>query len=58
MEKKIVKKIDMHVHASESGWPAFEAGIAFATPEELIEMYDQLGVEMGVLLPELPEIFA
>ena len=34
---------------------AFEAGIAFATPEELIAMYDELGVEMGVLLPELPE---
>lgn len=55
MEKKIVKKIDIHVHASESGWPAFVGGIAFATPEELIEMYDQLGVEMGVLLPELPD---
>ena len=55
MEKKIVKKIDIHVHASESGWPAFEAGIAFATPEELIQMYDELGVEMGVLLPELPD---
>ena len=55
MEKKIVKKIDIHVHASESGWPAFEGDIAFATPEELIAMYDELGIEMGVLLPELPD---
>lgn len=53
--RKIVQKIDIHVHTSESGWPAFEGGIAFATPEELIEMYDALGIEKGVLLPALPD---
>ena len=50
MKKKIVKKIDIHVHTSESKWLGY-GGSAFATPEELIEMYDMLGVERGVLLP-------
>ena len=48
--KDLVKKIDIHVHTSPSKWLAY-AGNAFATPEELIEMYDKLGIEMGVLLP-------
>ena len=47
---KLVKKIDIHVHTSPSKWIAY-GGYAFATPEELIEMYDNLGVEMGILLP-------
>ena len=47
---KLVKKIDIHVHTSPSKWIAY-GGYAFATPEELIEMYDNLGIEMGVLLP-------
>lgn len=47
---KLVKKIDIHVHTSESKWLAY-AGNAFATPEELIKMYDDLGIELGVLLP-------
>ena len=53
MEKKIVKKIDIHAHASVSGWPSFAPTIPMVTPEQLIEMYDALGVEMGVLQPLL-----
>lgn len=48
---KIVKKIDIHAHASISGWPAFTPTLALPTPEELIAMYDEIGVEKGVLLP-------
>ena len=51
MEKKIVKKIDIHAHASVSGWPSFAPTVPMVTPEQLIEIYDQLGVEKGVLLP-------
>ena len=53
MEKKIVKKIDIHAHASVSGWPSFAAGAPMITPEELLAIYDKLGVEKGVLLPLL-----
>lgn len=45
-----VKKIDIHVHTSESGWKA-NGAYPFATPEELIAIYDQVGIEKGVLLP-------
>ena len=51
MEKKIVKKIDIHAHASVSGWPSFASDAPMITPEELIAIYDKLGVEKGVLLP-------
>ena len=46
-----VKKIDIHVHTSESMWPLGEQGLRFATPEELMHIYDKIGVEKGVLLP-------
>lgn len=47
----LVKKIDIHVHTSESKWPSFLGEARYATPEELIEIYDKIGVEKGVLLP-------
>ena len=56
MEKKIVKKIDIHAHASVSGWPSFAPTVPMVTPEQLIGIYDQLGVEKGVLLPLLTNI--
>ena len=41
-----MKKIDIHVHVSPS------RGInRFCTPEELIEKYEKLGVELAVILP-------
>ena len=47
----LVKKIDIHVHTSwEDDMPRFN-GSNYATPEELREMYDRMGIEFGVLLP-------
>ncbi|MBQ7720934.1 MAG: hypothetical protein IJT56_10155 [Clostridia bacterium] len=51
MEK--VKKIDIHVHTSESGWLTRLPDSRYATPEELIAIYDSIGVEKGVLLPNV-----
>lgn len=48
-----VKKIDIHVHTSESAWLTRLPDSRYATPEELIEMYDMIGVEKGVILPGL-----
>ncbi len=46
---KRVKKIDVHVHASESKW-LMGKDTPMATPEELIEIYDSIGVERGVIM--------
>jgi hypothetical protein len=47
-----MKKIDIHIHSNYSRgikWPA--KGKTFATPTQIRRMYDQLGIEKGVLLP-------
>ncbi len=44
-----VKKIDIHVHASESKWNVLK-DVPMATPEDIIEIYDKIGVERGVIL--------
>ena len=55
-DMKNMKKIDIHVHAvafpqysprTESGEP----DPTVLSPEVLLKMYDELGIEMGVLLP-------
>ena len=55
-DMKNLKKIDIHVHAvafpqysprTESGEP----DPTVLSPEVLLKMYDELGIEMGVLLP-------
>ena len=47
----LVKKIDIHIHTSwEEDMPRFD-GSNYATPEEIREMYDRMGIEFGVLLP-------
>lgn len=46
-----VKKIDIHVHAISSPGLPRPTGDTFATPEELLAMYETLGVEAGLLLP-------
>ncbi len=46
-----MKLIDIHVHTIEEAGILRHLGDTFATPEELIAMYDQLGIEKGVLLP-------
>lgn len=48
----LVKKIDMHVHASESMWPMMP-GRRWITPEEILTIYERIGVEKGVLLPSI-----
>ena len=50
---KLVRKIDIHVHTSESGWMTRLPNRPYATPQQLIEMYDMIGVERGVLLPNI-----
>ncbi len=49
---ELVKKIDIHVHTVNSrGIPRKYNGNTFCLPEELIEMYDKIGVEKGVISP-------
>jgi len=48
---ELVRKIDIHVHATTKvnlpSWVTYRA----CYPRELIEMYDELGIEKGVVLP-------
>ena len=46
-----MQKIDIHVHTISEKGVLRPRGDTLATPEELFEMYDQLGVEKAVLLP-------
>jgi len=43
--------IDIHVHTRRIPGPPRGGKQAYATPEQLIERYDELGVEKAVLLP-------
>ncbi|MGI6537132.1 MAG: amidohydrolase family protein [Caldicoprobacterales bacterium] len=44
--------IDIHVHTRKiPGPPRLDGRQSYATPEQLIERYDKLGIEMAVLLP-------
>ena len=52
----MIKKIDIHVHSRKEMKGALAAGVqrlngggTYATPNELRKMYDQIGVEKGVL---------
>ena len=45
---ELVKKIDIHVHSTVCPWPG-----GYANAEELIGIYDNIGVEKGVILPEI-----
>ncbi len=51
---ELIKKIDIHAHATAFGgvYPLLtKQPESMITPEELIEKYDELGIEKGVLLP-------
>ena len=49
---ELVKKIDIHVHTvSSRGIPRKYNGNTFCLPEELIEMYEKIGVEKAVISP-------
>lgn len=44
--------IDIHVHTAPQTAPPRQAnGEGFATPEQLLAMYDQVGIETAVILP-------
>jgi len=43
--------IDIHVHTRSIPGPPRRGKQAYATPEQLLERYDAIGVEAGVLLP-------
>lgn len=50
---KTVKKIDIHVHTSRAKGMLRPDGQTYASPAELREMYDKIGIEKGVLLPSI-----
>lgn len=45
--------IDVHVHTRRTPGPPRADGTTYATPEQLIERYDALGVERGVLMADV-----
>lgn len=49
----VLKKIDIHVHTTPEKDMTRENGETYATPEELIDIYNSIGVERGVILPEI-----
>lgn len=60
MEKKNIKKIDIHAHAIPfpEYSPRWLFGEHWISAERIIEIYDKVGVEKGLLLPiESPEGF-
>lgn len=50
--------IDIHVHAYRAECPPADGQTQFATPEQVLRRYDELGIEKGVLLPLIgPEVY-
>ena len=50
--------IDIHVHAYWAECPPAAGATPFATPEQVLDRYDDLGIEKGVLLPLIgPEYY-
>ena len=50
--------IDIHVHAYRKECPPAAGRIPFATPEQVLKRYDEIGIERGVLLPLIgPEVY-
>ena len=50
--------VDIHAHAYRKECPPCGETTPFATPEEVIARYDELGIERGVLLPLIgPEVY-
>ena len=45
--------IDIHTHTGLFQGPPREDGTNYATPEQLIERYDKIGVEKAVILPSV-----
>ena len=53
MSIKDVKRIDVHAHATAfpKFAPPYPSGYRMNNAEEVIEMYDKLNIEKGILLP-------
>jgi len=50
--------IDIHAHAYREVCPPADGVTTFATPEEVLKRYDEIGIEKGVLLPLIgPEVY-
>ncbi|MEW6755738.1 MAG: amidohydrolase family protein [Candidatus Latescibacterota bacterium] len=50
--------IDVHAHAYGPECPPADGRTRFATPEEVLKRYDELGIEKGILLPLIgPEFY-
>lgn len=50
--------IDIHAHAYRAECPLADGRTKFATPEQILQRYDELGIEKGVLLPLIgPEVY-
>ncbi len=50
--------IDIHVHAYRPECPIADARTKFATVEQVLNRYDELGIEKGILLPLIgPEVY-
>ena len=50
--------IDIHAHAYREGCPPADGVTTFATPDEVLKRYDEIGIEKGVLLPLIgPEVY-
>jgi len=50
----LVKKIDIHTHLYEiSQMPRPGSGDTYCNPGQLLSMYEKLGIERGVVLPEV-----
>lgn len=48
-----IQKIDMHVHTQLGGGPERLRGGTWPTPEEVRTVYDELGIEKGVIMPRI-----
>ena len=57
---KKLKKIDMHVHVIDNAEGALlrTTGDTFCTPEQLLKIYESIGVEHGVIFPAMSPEFA
>lgn len=50
--------IDVHAHAYRPECPLADGRTRFATPDQVLQRYDELGIEKGVLLPLIgPETY-
>ena len=50
--------IDIHCHAYRKPQPTVTLEVGFATAEQIIERYDELDIDKGVLMPVVsPEVY-